>query len=88
MPAPTDMNHAPVAVPGDLKSRLRLHQQFASQVEEEKHDFIVYLPPMYDAQPDRRFPVLYMQDGQNLFDPGDLLHAGATTGIWARPRTT
>jgi predicted alpha/beta superfamily hydrolase len=36
---------------------------------DEKHDFIVYLPPMYDEQLDRRFSVLYMQDGQNLFDP-------------------
>jgi enterochelin esterase-like enzyme len=30
---------------------------------------IVYLPPAYEAQAGRRFPVLYMQDGQNLFDP-------------------
>ncbi len=69
MPVPNDTDNTPVAQPGDLKSRLRLHEQFPSQVEEEKHDFIVYLPPMYDAEPDRRFPVLYMQDGQNLFDP-------------------
>jgi len=69
MPVSTDVNNAAVAVPEDLKSRLRLHKQFVSQVEEEKHDFVVYLPPMYDAEPDRRFPVLYMHDGQNLFDP-------------------
>ncbi len=69
MPIPTDMNVTPVAVAGDLQSRLRFHPQFPSEVEEEKHDFIVYLPPMYSEQPDRRFPVLYMQDGQNLFDP-------------------
>ena len=36
---------------------------------DEKHDFIVYLPPLYEAEPDRRYPVLYLQDGQNLFDP-------------------
>ncbi len=30
---------------------------------------IVYLPPEYDEQPERHFPVLYMHDGQNLFDP-------------------
>jgi predicted alpha/beta superfamily hydrolase len=64
-----EMNNAPVAEPGSLASRLRLHKQFPSQVEEEKHDFIVYLPPMYDEQPERRFPVLFMQDGQNLFSP-------------------
>ncbi len=84
MPAPTDMSNAPAAVPGDLNSRLRLHQQFPSKLMDEKHDFIVYLPPMYDEQPDRRFPVLYMQDGQNLFDPetsfckGNYWHMGET----------
>ncbi|MFT4179557.1 MAG: alpha/beta hydrolase-fold protein [Thermomonas sp.] len=29
----------------------------------------VWLPPSYAANPDRRYPVLYMHDGQNLFDP-------------------
>jgi predicted alpha/beta superfamily hydrolase len=29
---------------------------------------IVHLPPGYELLPDRRFPVLYLQDGQNLFD--------------------
>lgn len=28
----------------------------------------VYLPPGYDAAPQRRYPVLYMWDGQNVFD--------------------
>jgi predicted alpha/beta superfamily hydrolase len=64
----SDMNNAPAVTPSELKSRLQLHPQFASKVEDEKHDLIVYVPPMYDAQPDRRFPVLFMQDGQNLFD--------------------
>ena len=27
----------------------------------------VYLPTMYEREPDRRFPVLYMFDGQNVF---------------------
>jgi predicted alpha/beta superfamily hydrolase len=84
MPISTEMNDTPVALAGDLKSRLRLHQQFPSQLVDEKHDFIVYLPPMYGEQPDRRFPVLYMQDGQNLFDPetcfckGSYWHMGET----------
>jgi predicted alpha/beta superfamily hydrolase len=29
---------------------------------------VVYLPPEYHEQPERRFPVLYLHDGQNLFD--------------------
>jgi enterochelin esterase-like enzyme len=27
----------------------------------------VYLPPSYETQPQRHFPVLYLQDGQNVF---------------------
>lgn len=29
----------------------------------------VWLPAGYDAEPGRRYPVLYLHDGQNLFDP-------------------
>lgn len=32
-------------------------------------DITVYLPPSYHSAGDRRYPVLYMHDGQNLFDP-------------------
>lgn len=31
-------------------------------------DVTVWLPPGYDEAPDARWPVLYMHDGQNLFD--------------------
>lgn len=33
----------------------------------EQRRVYVYLPTMYQSQPDRRFPVLYMFDGQNVF---------------------
>lgn len=29
----------------------------------------IYLPPAYDREPQRRFPVLYMHDGNNLYYP-------------------
>ncbi len=32
-------------------------------------DVDVWLPPGYGNDPDKRYPVLYMHDGQNLFDP-------------------
>ena len=32
-------------------------------------DLIVWLPPSYTTEKRRRYPVLYMHDGQNLFDP-------------------
>jgi len=40
-----------------------------SRILKNERDIIVYLPPGYDDRPARSFPVLYMQDGQNLFDP-------------------
>lgn len=32
-------------------------------------DVIVWLPPFYFIQPEKRYPVLYMHDGQNIFNP-------------------
>ena len=34
----------------------------------ESRDLVVYVPPGYDGNPHRSYPVLYLQDGQNLFD--------------------
>ena len=47
---------------------LRRHPRFPSTILALKRDVTVYLPPGYDddANP---CPVLYMHDGQNLFDP-------------------
>jgi predicted alpha/beta superfamily hydrolase len=52
-----------------LQSRLHRHTQFASRLIDEKHDFIVYVPPAFNDEPNRFFPVLFLHDGQNLFDP-------------------
>jgi predicted alpha/beta superfamily hydrolase len=32
-------------------------------------DILVWLPPSYDSAANRKYPVLYMHDGQNVFDP-------------------
>jgi predicted alpha/beta superfamily hydrolase len=63
---------------------LRKHEGFRSRFLRNQRDLIVYLPPGYDDQPGRRFPVLYLHDGQNLFDgatsfiPGMDWHVGQT----------
>jgi neopullulanase len=44
-----------------------LHPNFASKILPPR-DVIVYLPSGYRMS-ERRYPVLYMHDGQNLFDP-------------------
>ncbi|MCC6625376.1 MAG: carbohydrate esterase [Deltaproteobacteria bacterium] len=40
----------------------------ASAHLDEDRDLIVWLPPGYDTETTRRYPVLYMHDGQNLMD--------------------
>lgn len=47
---------------------LERHAGFVSRHLERRRDLVVYLPPGYDADPHRRYPVLYMHDGQNLFE--------------------
>jgi predicted alpha/beta superfamily hydrolase len=48
--------------------RLRLHKAFKSTHLPDDRDVIVYLPPGYDEDAGRAYPVLYLHDGQNLFD--------------------
>ena len=58
--------------------RLHIHPRFHSRFLPDDRDVTVYLPPGYDDQPDRRYPVLYLQDGQNLFDPRTSFIPGRT----------
>jgi predicted alpha/beta superfamily hydrolase len=63
---------------------LRKHERFCSRFLRNQRDLIVYTPPSYHDQPGRHFPVLYLHDGQNLFDsatsfiPGQDWHVGQT----------
>lgn len=49
--------------------RFERHAAFVSSFLGPSRDVLVYLPPGYDADESRRYPVLYLHDGQNLFDP-------------------
>jgi len=52
-----------------LTGIIRLHKNFHSQIlPQYDRDIIVYLPPDYQRNTNRRYPVLYMQDGENIFD--------------------
>jgi predicted alpha/beta superfamily hydrolase len=46
-----------------------IHSSFQSKFLRHDRDIIVYLPPGYHDSPDVRYPVCYLHDGQNLFDP-------------------
>jgi predicted alpha/beta superfamily hydrolase len=58
--ADSDDHHT---VEGTVK---RLEALWSPQLENER-EILVYLPPSYGSG-ERRYPVLYMHDGQNLFD--------------------
>jgi enterochelin esterase-like enzyme len=81
-PHPQPASHTPRALlaAGEptLHPRLRLHRGFPSQFLPDKRDVIVYLPPEYEDHPHRTYPVLYLQDGQNLFDPRTSFIPGRT----------
>lgn len=51
--------------------RLEIVRNFASPPEGCMRTLRVWLPDAYDREPVRRFPVVYMHDGQNLFDSPD-----------------
>jgi len=67
-------------IPGapTLPARVSLHPRFHSRFLVDDRDITVYVPPQYEEQPDRRFPVLYLHDGQNLFDPSTSFIPGRT----------
>jgi predicted alpha/beta superfamily hydrolase len=54
----------PAALHGELLPLPRFH----SRALANERPIVVYLPPGYHTATDRRYPVLYMHDGQNLFD--------------------
>ncbi len=45
------------------------------------HDIVVFLPPDYASTPDRSYPVLYLHDGQNVFDDLPMSPFGVQWGI-------
>ena len=49
---------------GDIQS----HRAFRSEILGNSRNVLVYLPPGYRRTRTRRYPVLYLHDGQNVFD--------------------
>jgi predicted alpha/beta superfamily hydrolase len=70
-----------VQVSGLVSSQLRKHEKFRSRFLRNQRDLTVYLPSVYDSEPRAHLPVLYLQDGQNLFDPRTSFLPGVYWGI-------
>jgi len=47
---------------------IHVHERFDSKSLSNQRTIWVWLPPGYEKDKTQRFPVLYMHDGQNLFD--------------------
>ncbi len=58
--------------------RVRKHEDFASRSLTGERDVWVYVPPGYDPDAGRAYPLLVLQDGQNLFDPETAFIRGRT----------
>ena len=72
MTASSDRQHAgtsPIALAaGELQSRYLRIQGWRSRYLPYSRDIFLYLPEAYHRHPERSFPALLLQDGQNLFD--------------------
>ena len=61
---PTASAQQPHTLTGDIHT----HKDFHSKILNNDRDVLVYLSPGYEATKSRRYSVLYLHDGQNLFD--------------------
>jgi len=51
-----------------LTGNIKRHRGFPSRVLGNRRDVVVYFPPGYRRFSSERYPVLYLHDGQNVFD--------------------
>jgi predicted alpha/beta superfamily hydrolase len=54
----------PHSLTGDIRTHANVHSRFL----ENDRTVLIYLPPAYEPATADRYPVLYLHDGQNVFD--------------------
>lgn len=77
----TDYGEARAGRPHTVSGSVRVFPDFPCPELGDTREILAYLPPSYDGS-DRRYPVLYMHDGQNLFDA-----ATSFSGEWGVDET-
>jgi predicted alpha/beta superfamily hydrolase len=63
-----------------LTGNIKRHRAFPSKILGNRRDILVYLPRGYRRFSGKRYPVLYLQDGQNVFDAATSF-AGVEWGV-------
>jgi predicted alpha/beta superfamily hydrolase len=66
--------------PTTLTGNIQQHRAFPSKILKNRRDVLVYLPPDYRRFSTRQYPVLYLHDGQNVFDAATSF-AGVEWGV-------
>lgn len=59
-------------IEGQITGTVKYHRNFQGYGIKSR-DIIVWLPPDYETDSDKKHPVLYMHDGQNIVDPNTSL---------------
>jgi isoamylase len=82
MPAPPPLDPSWIPYDGSAPDDVPLvvRRRVMSPELRNFRDLVAALPPSYLTAPERTYPVVYMQDGQNLFDP-----ATSHAGDWGLP---
>src|SRR5919106_3097820 len=62
------MAEATTAPTAESRTNLHKHPAFESTILADARNLVVYVPPGYEQDTARRYPVLYLHDGQNLFE--------------------
>jgi predicted alpha/beta superfamily hydrolase len=63
-----------------LTGNIKRHRAFPSKILGNRRDILVYLPRGYSRLSRQRYPVLYLHDGQNVFDAATSF-AGVEWGV-------
>ncbi len=53
---------------GQITGTVKYYRNFSGQGIKPR-DIVIWLPPNYEKEKTKRYPVLYMHDGENIFDP-------------------
>jgi len=73
------------ACPTHVDWNIKRHAAFPSKILRNRRDVLVYLPRGYRRFSRWRYPVLYLQDGQNVFDAATAFLA--SSGVWMKRRS-
>ncbi|HOL48873.1 MAG TPA: alpha/beta hydrolase-fold protein, partial [bacterium] len=68
-----EVQNARRKVKGQITGKVIIHKDMSDDGIIPR-DVIVWLPPSYEKEKDKRFPVMYMHDGQQIIDPATSTH--------------